>query len=60
VDVFFKDHSTKFTGGPRILAQVLEGIDLRIAYKHAQAPSVMEFLQQYRDAHNEVRDSVRP
>jgi alanyl aminopeptidase len=51
VDSFFKDRSTKFTGGPRKLAQVLEGIDLCIAYKQAQAPSVAEFLQQYTSAH---------
>jgi cytosol alanyl aminopeptidase len=47
VEAFFKDRSTKFTGGPRILAQVLEGIDLCIAYKQEQAPSVAEFLKQY-------------
>jgi alanyl aminopeptidase len=46
VEAFFKDRSTKFTGGPRILAQVLEGIDLCVAYKQAQEPSVTEFLQQ--------------
>jgi alanyl aminopeptidase len=51
VEAFFKDRSTKYTGGPRILAQVLEGIDLCMAYKQAQAPSVAEFLQQYRRVH---------
>ena len=50
VEAFFKDRSTKYTGGPRILAQVLEGIDLCVAYKQAQAPSVAEFLQQYGSA----------
>ena len=51
VDSFFKDRSTKYTGGPRTLAQVLEGIDLCVAYKQAQQPSVVEFLQQYGSAH---------
>jgi len=49
VETFFQGRSTKYTGGPRILAQVLEGIDLCVAYKQAQAPSVTEFLQQYRN-----------
>jgi alanyl aminopeptidase len=44
---FFTGRSTKFTGGPRILAQVLEGIDLCIAYKNAQEASVTEFLKSY-------------
>ncbi len=48
---FFTPRSTKYTGGPRILAQTLEGIDLCIAYKKAQQPSVTEFLQQYRSVH---------
>ena len=47
VEVFFKDRSTKYTGGPRVLAQVLEGINLCVAYKKTQQPSVTEFLQQY-------------
>jgi alanyl aminopeptidase len=51
VEAFFKDRSTKYTGGPRILTQVLEGIDLCEAYKKAQEPSVTEFLQQYGKAH---------
>ncbi len=44
---FFDGRSTKYTGGPRNLAQMLEGIDLCIAYKQAQQPSVTEFLQNY-------------
>jgi alanyl aminopeptidase len=44
---FFDGRSTKYTGGPRNLAQMLEGIDLCIAYKQAQEPSVTEFLQKY-------------
>jgi alanyl aminopeptidase len=51
VETFFKDRSTRYTGGPRILAQVLERIDLCAAYKKTQEPSVTEFLQQYGDAH---------
>jgi len=47
---FFTGRSTKFTGGPRILAQVLEGIDLCIAYKNAQEASVTEFLKSYKPA----------
>jgi alanyl aminopeptidase len=45
---FFTGRSTKFTGGPRILAQVLEGIDLCIAYKNAQEASATEFLKSYK------------
>jgi len=44
---FFKDRSTKYSGGPRNLAQVLEGIDLCVAYKSAQQPSLVEFLEKY-------------
>jgi len=51
VEAFFKDRSTKYTGGPRILAQVLEGIDLCAAYNEAQKPSVTEFLQRYGNTH---------
>ena len=51
VETFFKDRSTKYTGGLRILAQVLEGINLCVAYKEVQEPSVEEFLQQYASAH---------
>ena len=47
VKTFFDGRSTKYTGGPRNLAQVLERIDLCVAYKKAQQPSVNEFLQKY-------------
>jgi len=47
VSDFFTGRSTVFPGGPRILAQQLEQIDLCIAYKKAQQPSVIEFLQHY-------------
>jgi alanyl aminopeptidase len=52
---FFTGRSTKFTGGPRILAQVLEGIDLCIAYKNAQEASVAEFLKTYKPAQSASR-----
>jgi len=48
VENFFTGRSTKYTGGPRILTQVLEGIDLCIAYKNAQEASVAEFLKTYK------------
>ena len=44
---FFEGRSTKYTGGPRNLAQMLEGIDLCVAFKKAQQPSVTEFLKSY-------------
>jgi alanyl aminopeptidase len=44
---FFDGRSTKFTGGPRNLAQMLEGINLCVAYKKAQEPSVSAFLEKY-------------
>jgi alanyl aminopeptidase len=47
---FFTGRSTKFAGGPRILAQVLEGIDLCIAYKNAQEANVTEFVKSYTPA----------
>jgi len=50
VENFFTGRSTKYTGGPRILTQVLEGIDLCVAYKNAQEGSVAEFLKTYKPA----------
>jgi alanyl aminopeptidase len=50
VQNFFSGRSTKYTGGPRILTQVLEGIDLCVAYKNAQEASVAEFLKTYKPA----------
>jgi alanyl aminopeptidase len=47
---FFTGRSTKYTGGPRILTQVLEGVDLCVAYKNAQEASVAEFLKTYKPA----------
>jgi alanyl aminopeptidase len=50
VENFFSGRSTKYTGGPRILTQVLESIDLCVAYKNAQEASVAEFLETYKPA----------
>ncbi len=44
---FFEPRVDKFVGAPRILAQVLEGIDSCIATKAAQEPGVVAFLKQY-------------
>jgi hypothetical protein len=46
-EAFFKDRSTKYTGGPRILSQVLEGISICAANKDANQSSVVEFLKNY-------------
>jgi cytosol alanyl aminopeptidase len=47
IETFFRDRSTKYAGGPRTLQQVLEGVDLCIAYKNENQASVAEFLQKY-------------
>ena len=47
VQSFFTPLVDKFSGAPRNLAQVLEGIDLCIAQKTAQEPSVKAFLEKY-------------
>src|SRR5271165_274823 len=44
---FFQGRSTKYSGGPRNLAQTLERIDLCVAFKKSQQPSVTEFLKSY-------------
>jgi alanyl aminopeptidase len=44
---FLTPRVAEFSGGPRNLAQVLEGIDLCIAFKNAQQRSVLSFLQKY-------------
>jgi alanyl aminopeptidase len=44
-EAFFKDKDVKLTGGPRIIAQVLESIHLNLAFKEAQMPSLIEFLK---------------
>ena len=46
-EAFFKDRATKFAGGPRNLAQVLEMVSLCEANKDANEASVAEFLKKY-------------
>ncbi|WP_043431566.1 M1 family metallopeptidase [Cystobacter fuscus] len=41
---FFTERMTRAAGGPRSLALVLESIDLCIAFKAAQGPSIESFL----------------
>ncbi len=41
---FFTERSAKVPGGPRMLAQVLEAVDLCIAFKAAQGPGIESFL----------------
>jgi hypothetical protein len=45
VEEFFKDKDAKLTGGPRIIAQVLESICLNQAFKEAQLSSLIGFLK---------------
>src|SRR5262249_36665460 len=45
MEAFFKDRSTRFTGGPRRLANALERVDLCIAAKRVQQPSVEAFFR---------------
>jgi alanyl aminopeptidase len=47
IEAFFKDRAAKTTGGPRILAQVLEQIHLCSARREAQQAGVVEFLKNY-------------
>ena len=47
VQAFFKDKAPKYMGGPRYLAQALEQIQLRAAFKSAQQESVSDFLSHY-------------
>jgi alanyl aminopeptidase len=47
LDAFFKPRVDGYAGGPRTLAQTLEGIDLCIARKKALEPSLAEFLKNY-------------
>jgi alanyl aminopeptidase len=44
---FFEPRMKEFVGGPRALSQVLERIDLCMARRAAQEPSVAAFLQKY-------------
>ena len=47
MEAFFKDRSPKLPGGPRMLAQATEEIELCRAYVAAQQPSVDAFLKKY-------------
>ena len=47
LQTFFQPRVDKFTGAPRALSQVLESIDVCIAEKQAQEPSVEAFLKNY-------------
>jgi alanyl aminopeptidase len=47
LQAFFGPVVDKYTGAPRRLAQVLEGVDLCIANKEAQQASVTAFLEKY-------------
>jgi alanyl aminopeptidase len=47
VEAFFKDRAPKYMGGPRYLAQSLEQIQLRTAFKASQQESVNDFLTRY-------------
>jgi alanyl aminopeptidase len=44
---FFEPRVDKLTGAPRTLSQVLEGIDVCIAQRKAEQPSVEAFLRKY-------------
>jgi cytosol alanyl aminopeptidase len=46
VESFFQDRVKSYTGGPRNLAQTLEGIDLCIAERKALGPDLSAFLKQ--------------
>ncbi len=45
---FFSPRADRFAGGPRILDQALEEIDLCIAQRRLQEPSLVSFLQERR------------
>lgn len=47
LDSFFADRVKDYTGGPRALAQTLEGIDLCIAARKSLAPELTAFLNKY-------------
>jgi alanyl aminopeptidase len=46
-ETFFQQRMTNYLGGPHNLAEALEWIDLRVAFRAAQQESVDEFLRQY-------------
>jgi alanyl aminopeptidase len=47
VEAFFKPHAEKISGAPRLLDQTLERIHLCAAFRKAQQPSFVQFLQSY-------------
>ena len=47
VEEFFRDRVKNYLGGPRRLAQTLEGIDICIAWTKANIPGIAEFLRKY-------------
>ena len=47
LDSFFADRVKDYNGGPRTLAQTLEGIDLCIAARKSLAPELTAFLNKY-------------
>jgi cytosol alanyl aminopeptidase len=47
LDSFFRNRVKDYTGGPRSLAQTLEGIDLCISARQALAPELTAFLNKY-------------
>jgi aminopeptidase N len=47
VEAFFKDRIKDYVGGPRSLAEVVEGIGVCAAQKQAFEPSLDEFLAKY-------------
>jgi alanyl aminopeptidase len=47
LDSFFGDRVKDYNGGPRTLAQTLEGIDLCIAARKSLAPELTQFLSSY-------------
>ena len=47
VAAFFAERSTRFTGGPRVLAQALESMRLCTAFRNSQGPGVEQFLKDF-------------
>jgi alanyl aminopeptidase len=47
-EAFFNGRSTKYTGGPRNLAQALEYVDLCIAYRARQQPVAAAFMEKWK------------
>jgi hypothetical protein len=47
VEAFFRPRVSEFPGGPRVLDQVIERIDLCAARRGVMSPSIASFLQSY-------------